>query len=134
MSIGTGMLKFLVSVIIAGFLFSPGPLLVAAVKKLARRIDATHGEKFVVLAGATIRAVSRGVIGIAILQAVVGGLGNVVGRGSRRKPFDARHIGARDHSNRALAHRGAARRVELDDDDDGARAGHDGLHGDGQFH
>lgn len=74
-SVGTGMLKFLVSVIIAGFLFSPGHLLVAAVKKLARRIDSTHGEKFVALAGATIRAVSRGVIGIAVLQAVVGGFG-----------------------------------------------------------
>lgn len=74
-SVGTGMLKFLVSVIIAGFLFSPGPLLVVAVKRLARRIDATHGEKFVELAGATIRAVSRGVIGISILQAVIGGAG-----------------------------------------------------------
>jgi len=74
-SVGTGMLKFLVSVIIAGFLFSPGPLLVVAAKSLARRIDATHGEKFVELAGATIRAVSRGVIGISILQAVIGGAG-----------------------------------------------------------
>ena len=74
-SVGTGMLKFLASVIIAGFLFSPGPLLVVATKRLALRIDATHGEKFVELAGATIRAVSRGVIGISILQAVVGGIG-----------------------------------------------------------
>ncbi len=74
-SVGTGMLKFLVSVIIAGFLFSPGPPLVVAVKRLARRIDSTHGEKFVALAGATIRAVSRGVIGISILQAVIGGVG-----------------------------------------------------------
>ncbi|HXW71458.1 MAG TPA: AI-2E family transporter [Methylocella sp.] len=73
-SAGTGMLKFLVSVIIAGFLFSPGPKLVAAARKAACRIDAAHGEKFVALAGATIRAVSRGVIGIAILQAVIGGV------------------------------------------------------------
>ena len=74
-SAGTGMLKFLVSVIIAGFLFSPGPLLVAATKRLALRIDSTHGEKFVELSGATIRAVSRGVIGISLLQSVLGGIG-----------------------------------------------------------
>jgi len=38
-SAGAGTLKFLVSVIIAGFLFSPGPLLVAATTTLALRID-----------------------------------------------------------------------------------------------
>jgi predicted PurR-regulated permease PerM len=74
-SAGTGMLKFLVSVIISGFLFSPGPLLVVATKRLALRIDKAYGEKFVELAGTTIRAVSRGVIGISVLQAVIGGIG-----------------------------------------------------------
>ena len=54
--------------IIAGFLFSPGPLLVVATKRLALRIDSMQ-------AGATIRAVSRGVIGISLLQAVLGGIG-----------------------------------------------------------
>src|SRR6202047_897363 len=72
---GAGTLKFLVPVIIAGFLFSPGPLLVAATTTLALRIDLTHGEEFVELSGATIRAVSRGVIGISLLQAVLGGIG-----------------------------------------------------------
>jgi len=74
-NVGTWTLQFLVSVIISGFLFSPGPLLVTAIKTLAFRIDATHGERFVTLSGATIRAVSRGVIGISVLQAVVGGIG-----------------------------------------------------------
>jgi hypothetical protein len=67
---GAGTLKFLVPVIIAGFLFSPGPLLVAATKTLALRIDSTHGEEFVEFSGATRRAVSRGVIGISLFQAV----------------------------------------------------------------
>jgi predicted PurR-regulated permease PerM len=74
-SAGMGMLTFLVSVIIAGFLFSPGPQLVVAMKKITLRIDPVHGEEFVELAGATIRAVSRGVIGISLLQSVVGGIG-----------------------------------------------------------
>ncbi|WP_245257468.1 AI-2E family transporter [Methylocapsa acidiphila] len=71
---GTWTLQFLVSVIIAGFLFRPGPSLVAAIKTLALRIDTRHGERFVEISGATIRAVSRGVIGISFLQAVVGGV------------------------------------------------------------
>jgi predicted PurR-regulated permease PerM len=74
-SAGMGMLTFLVSVIIAGFLFSPGPALVVGMKKITLRIDPMHGEEFVELAGATIRAVSRGVIGISLLQSVVGGIG-----------------------------------------------------------
>ncbi|HET6374670.1 MAG TPA: AI-2E family transporter [Methylocella sp.] len=74
-SAGTGMLYFLISVIIAGFLLTPGPQLVVATKKLARKIDSVHGEDFVELARTTIRAVSRGVIGISVLQAVVAGAG-----------------------------------------------------------
>jgi predicted PurR-regulated permease PerM len=74
-SAGAGTLKFIVSVAIMGFLFSPAPRLVAAINTLAHRIDPAHGKPFVKLAGATIRAVSRGVIGISLLQAVIGGIG-----------------------------------------------------------
>ncbi len=70
-SSGAGALKFLVSVIIAGFLFSPGPSLAKAARAIARRFNREHGEDYVRLAGATIGAVSRGVIGVALLQAIV---------------------------------------------------------------
>ena len=63
------------SVVITGFLFTRGPNLLAATKTLARRVDPEYGETFVSLAGATIRAVSRGVIGISLLQAIIGGVG-----------------------------------------------------------
>ena len=74
---GTGMsvLKFLISVIVAGFLFVYAPPLVNGMKMLARRLEAERGEQFVTLAGATIRAVSRGVVGIAALQALLAGIG-----------------------------------------------------------
>jgi len=75
---GLGIIKFLVSIIVAGFLFSHGPVLVDAVKKFARRLNATRGEEFVDQAGATIRAVSRGVIGISVLQALLAGIGLMV--------------------------------------------------------
>ena len=75
---GLGIIMFLVSIIVAGFLFSPAPTIVEAVKKFARRLNPTRGEEFVDQAGATIRAVSRGVIGISVLQALLAGIGLIV--------------------------------------------------------
>jgi len=75
---GIGIVKFLASIIIAGFLFVPAPSLVDSVKKVARRLNSTRGEEFVIEAGATIRAVSRGVIGISVLQALLAGIGLMV--------------------------------------------------------
>ena len=72
---GLGVVKFLFSIIIAGFLFLPAPSLVDAIKKFARRLSSTRGEEFVIQAGATIRAISRGVIGISVLQALLAGIG-----------------------------------------------------------
>jgi predicted PurR-regulated permease PerM len=75
---GLGIIMFLVSIIVAGFLFSPAPTIVEAVKKFSRRLNPTRGEEFVDQAGATIRAVSRGVIGISVLQALLAGIGLMV--------------------------------------------------------
>jgi predicted PurR-regulated permease PerM len=75
---GSGAIKFIIAVVVAGFLFSPAPLLVNAITTFSRRLASERGEKFVQLAGATIRAVSRGVIGISALQAFLAGLGLMV--------------------------------------------------------
>lgn len=64
------MLKFFISIVVAGLLLTPGPTLAAGTRLLAKRILAPRGEEFVTLAGQTIRNVSRGVVGISILQAV----------------------------------------------------------------
>lgn len=74
-SAGTGTLKFLVSVLLSGFILAAAPQLLAGARALARRIDPSSGEKFVDLAGATINAVSRGVMGLSLMQAVIGGFG-----------------------------------------------------------
>jgi predicted PurR-regulated permease PerM len=71
---GTGMIKFFAAIIVAGFLFAPAPRLVEAIRTFARRLLSERGEEFVALAGATIRAVSRGVIGISVLQALLAGV------------------------------------------------------------
>jgi predicted PurR-regulated permease PerM len=73
-SAGTGTLKFLVSVVISGFLFPYGPRLVAASRRALARIVPERSESFLALAGATIRTVLQGVIGIAVLQAVLAGI------------------------------------------------------------
>ena len=72
---GAAILTFMVSLAIAGFLFAPGPALVDALKKASRRVAGARGNEFVDLAGSTIRKVARGVIGIAILQAGLAGIG-----------------------------------------------------------
>jgi predicted PurR-regulated permease PerM len=72
--LGFGMLGFAVSVVIAGLLLIPGPRLANVVKTFARRVAAERGADFVDLAGATIRNISRGVIGVALLQALLAGL------------------------------------------------------------
>ena len=74
---GLGIIKFLVSIVVAGFLFSPAPAIVDAVKMFSRRLNSAHGAEFVVQAGATIRAISRGVIGISVLQALLASIGLV---------------------------------------------------------
>jgi predicted PurR-regulated permease PerM len=71
---GTGTIKFLVSVVISGFLFSPGPQLVASIRNILLRIVPQRSVDFLTLAGATIRTVAQGVIGIAVLQALLAGI------------------------------------------------------------
>ena len=72
---GVGTLKFLLSVFVAGFLFPFGPQLVAATRGFLFRIVPEQSEHFLELAGANIRAVSQGVIGVAIIQSLLAGIG-----------------------------------------------------------
>lgn len=74
-SASAGTLKFILSVVLSGFLFPYGPRLVAATKRIQARLVAQRSEDFVALAGRTIRTVSRGVIGVAILQSLLAGVG-----------------------------------------------------------
>lgn len=72
---GVGTLKFLLSVALSGFLFPYGSQLAAAGRRFLYRIVPEQSEHFLELAGATIRAVSQGVIGVAIVQSLLAGIG-----------------------------------------------------------
>jgi predicted PurR-regulated permease PerM len=76
--VGIEILKFLVAVIVAGFLFIPGPRLVSSMRTFLAHVIPERSEDFIELAGVTIRSVSRGVIGIAILQSLLAGIGFIV--------------------------------------------------------
>ena len=73
-----GLLEFVAAIFIAGFLYSPGPRLVDSLRALLRRMLSDRSEQMMQLAGSTIRNVSRGVVGIALMQSFLGGLGFVV--------------------------------------------------------
>jgi len=78
-SVGINLLKFILATIISGFLFIPGPRLVHSVKNVFQHLAAKRGEMFVDVTGATIRNVSRGVIGIAVVQTLLAGVGLILG-------------------------------------------------------
>jgi predicted PurR-regulated permease PerM len=70
-----GLLELVVSIVIAGFLFPRGPQMVEVLSVLLGRALSLRGKELAELAGATVRNVSRGVIGIALLQSLLAGAG-----------------------------------------------------------
>lgn len=71
---GVGTLKFLIAVALTGFLFPAGPRLVTATRSFLTKVVAERSQDFLALAGATIRSVAQGVIGIAVAQGLVIGI------------------------------------------------------------
>ena len=73
--VGTGVLQFVISMLIAAAFLSGADGAGKAISKLATRLAGEHGEPLLALSTATIRSVAVGVIGIAFIQAMLGGLG-----------------------------------------------------------
>ena len=76
--VALGLLEFVGSIVIAGFLYSPGPRIVDFMRIVLRRILGHESEEILQLIGSTIRNVARGVVGIALLQALLAGIGFIV--------------------------------------------------------
>ena len=76
--VALGLLEFVGSIVIAGFLYSPGPRIVDFMRIVLRRILGHESEEMLQLIGSTIRNVARGVVGIALLQALLAGIGFIV--------------------------------------------------------
>lgn len=78
-SVGTAILKFLLSLVLAGIWMAYASSGHAAAIAIASRMaGAEKGEQFVTLSTATVRAVAQGVIGIACIQAILLGAGFIL--------------------------------------------------------
>jgi predicted PurR-regulated permease PerM len=71
-------LQFALAIVVAGVLLGYSERLTVAVANLAGRAADARGRHFVEITGATIRNVSQGVIGVALLQSALLGLGMLV--------------------------------------------------------
>jgi predicted PurR-regulated permease PerM len=76
--VAVGLLEFVGSIVIAGFLYSPGPRILDFMRIMLRRILGHESHEMLQLIGSTIRNVARGVVGIALLQALLAGIGFTV--------------------------------------------------------
>ncbi|WP_093157907.1 AI-2E family transporter [Aliiruegeria lutimaris] len=72
--VGMGLVTLTLAVLIMGVLLIAGPGLVVGARKFANRVFADSGPLLIDMAGATVRNVSRGVIGVAVIQALMGGI------------------------------------------------------------
>ncbi|MGD8393516.1 MAG: AI-2E family transporter, partial [Desulfobacterales bacterium] len=72
---GIGILKFVVSIIIAGVLLANDAGGGRAARAIATRLTGERGTETVKLAVATVRSVTLGILGVALIQALMASLG-----------------------------------------------------------
>ncbi|HEX6226839.1 MAG TPA: AI-2E family transporter [Chryseolinea sp.] len=73
--IGTGILQFVVSIIIAGILLAYSTSVGNAVTEVFVKLAGKEGEHFADATVATVRSVVKGILGVAVIQATMAGLG-----------------------------------------------------------
>ncbi len=73
--LGQGIIYFSISIIIAGFLLIYSDSSVVISRKIFRKIAGSNGDNFVSITIITIRNVIKGVFGVAVIQAVMAGIG-----------------------------------------------------------
>jgi predicted PurR-regulated permease PerM len=72
---GFGLLQFVFAVVIAGALLARAEPAAAVAQAVARRLAGERGSDLAALAEATVRSVTRGIIGVSLIQALLAGLG-----------------------------------------------------------
>ena len=75
LGVGKGMFQIGLSIILTFFLLRNGQILGARVAVGASRIAGHHGQRLIKVAGGTVRGVVYGIIGTAVAQGVLAGLG-----------------------------------------------------------
>lgn len=77
-SVGIIAVQLLLTVIIAAICYANGETASTGVVRFARRLGGNRGEEAVVLAAKTVRGVALGVVGTALVQSLLGGIGLAV--------------------------------------------------------
>jgi len=67
-----------VAIVIAGVLLANSETGIQVARAIAVRLAGERGMEFVALSGATVRNVSRGILGVAVIQAILAGIGCLV--------------------------------------------------------
>jgi len=75
---GLGLLQFIAAVIISGVFMAQAHTAGEFAHALGRRLAGARGDELTGLAEATVRGVARGVIGVAVIQSVLAGVGLVL--------------------------------------------------------
>jgi predicted PurR-regulated permease PerM len=76
--LGGGILKFILAMIIAGVALASSAESSVRIGRLATRLAGASGEPIVKLAESTIRSVATGIVGVALIQTTLAGIGLVV--------------------------------------------------------
>jgi len=77
-NLGMLLVQFLVMVVLAAILYSRGEQAAELVCAFARRLVGDRGQEVVLLSAAAIRSVAIGIVGTAVIQSVLGGLGLIL--------------------------------------------------------
>ncbi len=73
--LGVGLLQFVFAIVIAGVLLTQDEAGRRATWSIAHRLAGDSGVQFAALAEATVRSVTRGILGVAFIQSILAGLG-----------------------------------------------------------
>ena len=75
---GFGILQFIIAIIITGFLLASSEAGARTAYAIFTRLAGDMGADFAKLAEATVRSVTRGILGVAMIQSLLAGLGFLV--------------------------------------------------------
>jgi len=78
LALGGGLIQLALSIFIAFFLFRDGVSVANRLNNLVQRIGGDRGKHLLIVAGKTVRGVVYGILGTALVQAVMAGIGFLI--------------------------------------------------------
>jgi len=78
LALGGGLIQLALSIFIAFFLFRDGVAVAQRLNTMVERIGGERGEHLLTIAGKTVRGVVYGILGTALVQAVMAGIGFLI--------------------------------------------------------